>query len=226
MTSSSKLSFVFCHGWGFSPHFWHPLQTCFGDIDCHFINLGYDNAQDFEAPQLLSSDITYIGVGHSLGLTKLLKLPLKYRALIGLQSFINFLGFNSDLCIRRRRAWDIMCQNFQIYPQKTLNHFYQTCFDSRQDQHRSDLNLTLPRFKILNQDLKGLSDSHPLPCDIPLLILGTTHDKIVPPALIYDNFASIKNVHLDFYPTDGHCLGYDHSIIVAEKIIDFVNNYS
>lgn len=226
MTSSLKLSFVFCHGWGFNPHFWQPLQACFKNTECHFINLGYEDGQDITPLSLLSPDVTYIGVGHSLGLTKLLKLPLQYRALIGLQAFVNFLGFDRDLHVKRRRAWSLMCQNFQICPQKTLDHFYQTCFDSSQDQHASDLKLTLPRFERLNQDLQGLSDAHSLPCDIPTLILGTTHDKIVPPALIYDNFASVKNVHLDFYPADGHCLGYHHSIIVAEKIVDFVNNHS
>ena len=165
-------------------------------------------------------------MGHSLGLIKLLNLPLKYRALVGLQSFINFLGFNPDLRVKRGHALKRMCRNIQAYPHATLEYFYQTCDNSIKDKKKSIIQLTSPDFRTLGQDLNQLFQPCLLPSAIPLFILGASQDKIVPPELIYDNFASAKNVHMDFYQGEGHCLGYDHANIVVKKILDFIDVYS
>ena len=228
MKSSAKLAFIFCHGWGFTPQFWQPLQGYLSSqgIQCYAIDLGYENDKDYVISQVPSSDIDYVGVGHSLGLIKLLNLPLNYRALIGLQSFVNFLGSNPEIKSKRRRDLERMYRNFQDHPQITLDRFYQTCESLDQDSQKSSLQLISPNVQILSQDLTELFTPCALPSNIPLFILGTTQDKIVPPSLIYDNFASAKNVHIDFYQAKGHHLGYDYSQIVAKKILDFVNDAS
>ena len=86
------------------------------------------------------------------------------------------------------------------------------------------IELTSPNFQILSQDLIELSCAHDMPVDIPLFVLGTTYDKVVPTNLIYDNFAMSENAFIEFYQTGGHDLGYHHSTFVAKKILDFVHD--
>ena len=186
----------------------------------------YDGDQtDFKTSLPTSAEVNYIGIGYSLGLMKLLSLPLKFKALIGLQSFINFLGFDPILAAKRRCTLNTMCENFRTNPQLTLNQFYKTCAGNANAFEKQKIHLISPNFQKLNQDLTMLYTSCSLPLDIPLLILGTARDKIVPPELIYDNFAKVKNVQIHFYDTGGHILGYQHPDIVSKKILDFIHEF-
>ena len=54
------------------------------------------------------------------------------------------------------------------------------------------------------------------------LIIGAQNDIIVPPALIFDNFAAYNNVKINMLPTGEHGLGYKQPNIIYQHIIDFL----
>lgn len=91
--------FVFCHGFGFDTHFWERIAPFFSREKCSFIDLGYFNNRT-ESRHLDNQAI--IGIGHSIGLSKLLSMYSNFDCLIGLNGFINFLG--ADLAIYKKKT--------------------------------------------------------------------------------------------------------------------------
>ncbi|MGI2257352.1 aminotransferase class III-fold pyridoxal phosphate-dependent enzyme [Candidatus Cardinium hertigii] len=163
-----KPLFIFCHGWGFDQQFFEPLiKEYFPTISCYSLDLGYFGNEKIEFP----TDQPFIGVGHSLGFIKLLSLKVKFTALIGIQAFINFLGFDPQLQKKRKLELKTMFNYFQSNPIDTLRSFHKRC----------GLDYTLSKnFNTtkLIQDLGLLATTHPL-SPIPLLIIGAKNDTLV-----------------------------------------------
>ena len=147
-------------------------------------------------------DHPIIGIGHSLGLAKLLQLPIKFTVLVGIQSFTNFLGYSEKLAHRRGLELYAMIQFFKKNPEKTLLSFYEKCGVSCDVEKFKMINIE----KLLN-DLKSLKLDCILPA-CPTLILGAKNDPIVPPELLLDNFEDKKNVTLVFHDQGFHNLGF------------------
>ena len=93
--------FILCHGFGFNPHFWSRLIHHLGPERCTMLDLGYYTAD--VAPISIPQAQHYIGIGHSLGLHKLYELPITYRACVGLNGFIDFLGSCSEMRVQRTK---------------------------------------------------------------------------------------------------------------------------
>ena len=213
--------FIFCSGWGFDARFWRPLLGYFNSASYTVLTLGEEKeAQILSKFNLLQrSDKAFIGIGHSLGFKKLLNLPLSYHQLIGLQAFTCFLGFDSSLIQKRQRILKTMTENFTRQPQVVLSQFYKKCGV----ETTPEIQLSSPDNSLLAQDLKLLYDSQKFSSKVPTMILGTSHDKIVPPVIIYDNFAKSENVSIEILDLQGHCLGYRQEDIVFKKIANFVD---
>ena len=76
-TIGRKICFVFCHGFGFDATFWDPLRPYFAGTNAIYLDLGY-----FDKPfmTLYPDDSTdFIGIGHSLGLKKLMSLNIRFK---------------------------------------------------------------------------------------------------------------------------------------------------
>jgi pimeloyl-[acyl-carrier protein] methyl ester esterase len=211
-----KQCFVFCHGFGFDSTFWKPLQSFFSGMNTVYLDLGYFAKERNSVAMEDVESTDYIGIGHSLGLTKLLQLNIPFKQLIGLQGFVHFLGFDVQLQRRRRRELMNLTRQFIASPQSALGQFYQ----------RTGVNFYIPETGFLNQsallnDLHALEHPVKMTPDIPLLVLGSRDDKIVPPELIEDNFAHHAHVTIRLLNQGQHGLGHLEPNEVYQNIMHF-----
>ena len=206
-------NFVFCHGLGFNPSFWQNLRRYFSEKTSMYIDLGYFS--NINIPSIHNTNIT-IGIGHSLGLTKLLESGIKFEFLIGINSFINFLGNNEKIRNKRMLEYKAMIRNFKNNPQTTLDHFYKIC--GIQPLDTCSLNK-----EAIFSDLVLLKQSYLLPTTVPTLIIASKNDLIVPLDLVYDNFQHYHNVNIELIDSSSHVLGFMEPLLVASKILSFIN---
>lgn len=209
--------FVFCHGFGFNPHFWSRIAPYFSAENCCFINLGYFNESSYE-PQITGDKI--IGIGHSMGLSKLLGMSYSFDYLIGLNSFINFLGSDERVRKQRMAALKALRSSFLKAPDMTLQQFYTRCGAAALLETTDFSNLSVDS---LLSDFTWLEKSYELPA-VPTLILSAADDIIVPHNITVDNFSRYDNVTLETFSDGGHALGFTKPFAVYEKIMRFVND--
>ncbi len=213
-----KCCFVFCHGFGFDSTFWNPLRPYFSRMNTVYLDLGYfGESSSLAKTELYDQSTEYIGIGHSLGLMKLMSLNIPFKCLIGLHGFVNFLGFNTQLHRRRQRELMHLTGQFSSSPELTLGQFYQ----------RTGVDFNVPKTGLLNRmklldDLTSLAHPVPVPADIPMLVLGSNDDKIIPPELIEDNFAHHPHVTIDILNQAQHGLGYLQPDVVYQNIMRFL----
>ena len=208
--------FIFCHGFGFNYHFWDNLASYFVNGKCTFLDLGYFKEPSY-CIDTLEGEI--IGVGHSLGVLKLLKLQERFDCLIGLNGFVNFLG--NDLCMRNKRQLEleILKKNFQKNPRITLKNFYKRCGVSSFTQFAKLEELDL---EAVMSDLELLTLNF-APPSIPMLIIAAKNDVIVPPEITHDNFPPYSNVEVDIIDKGQHGLGFLEASYVYKSIKEFVD---
>ena len=123
-------------------------------------------------------------IGHSLGFAKALSFSgCTFDKVIGLNAFVNFLGFDSTLRQSRTREYKAFSKNFKDNPKGALVAFQQQigihnpiCTDYDMDK--------------LRDDLLSLKDTYTLNTNTQYLILQSIDDMVVPVALSLDNFQS------------------------------------
>jgi pimeloyl-[acyl-carrier protein] methyl ester esterase len=209
--------FVFCHGFGFDAHFWERIAPYFSQEKCSFIDLGYfKNRSDHQ----YLYDQKIIGIGHSIGLSKLISMYSNFDYLIGLNSFINFLGSDQTIYKKRQRELKTLRSSFLKDTDSTLRDFYSRCGAPEliecNDFASLDLDLILSDFEWLQKEYK-------LP-EVPTLILSSDNDIIVPHAIASDNFLKQPWVKRDSIMNAGHALGFRKPVEVYEKIMSFLND--
>ena len=224
--SHRKQCVVFCHGFGFDASFWDALRPYFVGLDTFFLDLGYFSETHEAFSQYLCwakaqpTDTDFIGVGHSIGLIKLLSLNLSFKYLVGLHGFVNFLGEDAALHRRRQRELSVLTKHCMDSPALTLQAFYQ----------RAGVDFTAPLGHLNQQrlldDLALLATPIAIPKDIPLLILGSNDDKITPPALLLDNFGGHHQVTVEILDQVQHGLGYLKPAEVYQRIMRFLEEVS
>lgn len=116
--------FVFCHGFGFDIHFWERIAPYFSQEKYSFIDLGYFNKR-IENQHLHNQAI--IGIGHSIGLSKLLSMYSNFDGLIGLNGFINFLGSDQAIYKKRQTELKALRSGFLKDADTTLRNSYVQC---------------------------------------------------------------------------------------------------
>ena len=196
---------VFCHGFSYSPDYWANLAPLLPDFTIHHMDLGY-----YGNPITPDIDEPVIGIGHSLGLIKLMQQNYRFKALIGINGFVNFLG--SDPHIHKRRALEL--DTFELLirssPSLALKFFHHRCGVT--------LNQLSPNKERLLSDLELLRQSFPIPENLTLI--ASRDDIVCPPELIRDKFGDAEIIMLD---SGGHGLGYNHAADIA-AIINEKNN--
>lgn len=172
-------AFTFCHGFGFDSSFWNRLKTYFQNYACTFRDVGYFSdpicSQNYPHPMM------HIGVGHSLGLLKLLNddQSIHYDAYVGINSFFNFLGQGSDLYPQRLYEWKVFSENFCKNPNLTLKNFYKRCgVVDAMSSVPSDDGIIRAR-----HDIQMLRHRVDIPHDKPILMLHARNDPVMPHAL-------------------------------------------
>ncbi len=209
--------FVFCHGFGFDTHFWENIAPYFSQEKCSFIDLGYFNKRT-EIQHLENQAI--VGIGHSIGLSKLLSIYGNFDCLIGLNGFINFLGSDQTIYKKRQTELKALRSRFLNHPQTALRNFYWRCdvpeLIERHDFSRLDIHLIL-------SDLQWLQKEYKLP-NVPTLILSSDDDMVVPESIISDNFHENPWVKRDSITDTGHALGFRKPEEVYEKIMGFLDD--
>ena len=209
--------FVFCHGFGFDAHFWERIAPYFSQEKCSFIDLGYFNNRTEN--QYLDNQ-AIIGIGHSMGLSKLLSMYSNFECLIGLNGFINFLGSEQIGRKRRQRELDALRSSFLKDAETTLSNFYLRCGAPELIDANNFSNLDL---NLILSDLQWLQKEHKLP-DVPTLILSSDYDIVVPRSITSDNCRNQPWVKLNSIVDTGHALGFRKPEEVYEKTMSFLND--
>lgn len=220
-----ELSYVFCHGWGQTPRFWEGITRSL-NRSCFIWDLGYYTDSPLMPLPSRTSPGPRIGIGHSIGLLKLLEAEEKgdivWDALIGIQAFTSFLGYAPELVQERRPMVAGTLKAFREQPYKVLSLFYH-------DMGFVSAGLTVPdehlmQTERLTADLCLLLTSPEGEQEIrstPILFLGSVDDPIVSEELLRDNEKMFSHASLKMFPSAGHSLGAKESDAVAQEILSF-----
>lgn len=201
------MSYLLCHGFGFADNYWKNLEP-FLDDDYEFWH------EDFcPNPRRI-----YVGIGHSIGFLKLNNSGIKFKALIGLQGFLNFCGTDTESVNARKENLDRM---IELCSQKTrdfLQFFYKACgYPEKIPEYIS--------MEKLIADLNMMKFSY-LHCGAPTLIVGSHSDKIVEPSILRNNFSCEKMVQLKYINGVPHNLGYSKPKETFDVIKNFLKHVS
>lgn len=195
-------TYLLCHGFGFTNEYWNS-----------FVPLLDGNVEFFDKNLRPTSGKNYIGVGHSLGFLKLNNSGIKFRALIGLQGFLNFCGNNPIKKKVLQKNLDRMISAFEKNPKQALAFFYKLCgYDGKipSDISREEL--------ICDLKIMKSSFDH---CKVPTLIIGSEDDQVVAKNILLDNFQNNDLVSLKFLDGVNHTLGHTK----AEKVFVLVQDF-
>ncbi|ABD45815.1 alpha/beta fold hydrolase [Neorickettsia sennetsu] len=191
---------LLCHGWGFDQKFWSPIIQLFAKDDVKLLDLGYFGTEITN--QVIEADTNYVGIGHSLGMAKLiLFFGDRLNRIISINGFVNFLGKNPKLQNKRTHELTKMLKAFRYDPHGTLQNFHMRSLEGAKDIQKQLPSGKMDTQKLLT-DLENLKSPVPVP-EIPTLILGSTSDRIVPIEILYDNF---PNHEVVLFEGGGHNL--------------------
>lgn len=166
------LQIIWSPGWGFNSAFFNPLCQILDGYRHFMIDWGY-----FGRPHLPKIDLSkpLVGIGHSLGFAKLLKLNLPVQGLISLAGFTCFCQNETFQAGTPKRVLERMQGKFRLVPELVLTDFYKLCGYHHSIPLKRELNL-----KLLQQDLDLLIPlAHPLPT-LPFLALAGETDQVCP----------------------------------------------
>jgi pimeloyl-[acyl-carrier protein] methyl ester esterase len=215
------IKYLFCHGFGFAADYWKNFSPLLTKGEANFIDLGYFNKRSDE--DILQSygdnNSLKIGIGHSLGFMKLINSGIKFDLLIGINAFHDFLG-PAELYNQRKDEHTKLLEHFNKSPIPTLKNFY------RRGGLKTPLdNLEVLSTTTLNEDLNFLLNHVALPQNIPILIINSLDDIIVPPALTLANFSGHKNVSLKLLKSGSHSIILNNPEESSSLINNYLKNY-
>lgn len=192
-------TYVLSHGFGFSDKYWRNLVPLL-DGEVVYFNKNLKT----------QTDKNYIGIGHSLGFSKLNNSEIKFRHLIGLQGFLNFCGSDRKMRLIRENNLNKLIQKFKIDCGNSLKNFYKICgypFDIPKNINETELINELESMK--------LSNTH---CGTKTTIIGSSADQIVPLSIIEDNFSNNNNIDIKYIDGVTHSLGFNNPAFVIDVI--------
>jgi pimeloyl-[acyl-carrier protein] methyl ester esterase len=163
------------------------------------------------------SDIEWIGIGHSIGFLKLVQSPIPFKALVGLQAFTNFFGYNRRIQQRRRFEYELFLKQLHESPQNTLRRFYKICglvLDEKRLEYLDS--------QRLHDDCRLLDAKEERIFCKQIRILGSWDDSIVSPELIMDNFFNRSGVTISMTDEARHALGVKQVQWVYSEIKRFL----
>lgn len=227
------IGFLFCHGWGFDHSFFTPLGNHLKDL---FPNapMIYKNRKYFSSSSPhqkekdsapLSNDHLWIGIGHSLGFSRLLRTPI--QGLISINGFTRFCRHPGTNYGTPLRVLDRMMKKLQLDPTEVLTNFYAQCGVSLENKkilpETSPLNVDL-----LYQDLKELQSLEItekfLQDKRPSLSLRGQDDTLVSSGLWEETMGSKIGLYTAIFPHESHMLGQSNALWCAQQIEQWIKN--
>jgi len=209
--------FVFCHGFGFDTQFWERIAPYFSQEKCSFIDLGYFGNR-VDNTYLCNQRV--IGIGHSVGLSKLISMYSNFDYLIGLNSFVNFLGSDQIERKKRQKELNALRLSFLKDPDSAIRNFYIRCDIEELIECTDFPNLN---FDLILSEFEWLQKEYKLP-EVPTLILSSNDDLVVPYTITSDNFSKQQYIKIDSIMNGGHALGFRKPLEVYRKIMSFLND--
>ena len=185
---------IWSHGWGFNAAFFKPLCQKLACYQHFVIDWGY-----FGEPHLPLIDLNkpIIGIGHSLGLAKLLSLKLPLHSLISLGGVTHFAQSKTFPAGTPKRILARMQAKFCLQPQQVLADFYTSCGYSAPPFDL--INLESMKTELLQQDLNQLMTlSAPLP-EIPILAIAADADQVCSLSQQQAQFNNLKIIQAQHY---------------------------
>ena len=206
-----RLNIILASGWGFDYRFWKPLASELSEFKLYYDSRNYF---DDHAANIAISQPT-IGVGHSMGLSRLVNKYSHNPHMVGFVSICGFLKFSraSSELFAQNTA---MQANFARAPVRVLRAFYRQC------------NLGcwpyIPvKYKELSHDLNLLNSLDIQPPTQPLLALNATKDRILKmefqKKLLFAPNNCIRTIDA------GHALGYQYPQECANYIRKFIYEF-
>jgi pimeloyl-[acyl-carrier protein] methyl ester esterase len=142
-----------------------------------------------------------------------------FEYLIGLNSFINFLGSDQTIYKKRKKELQALRSSFLKDSDSTLRNFYFQCSAQELIKYNDFSNLDLD---LILSDLQWLQKEYKLP-EVPTLILSSDDDIVVPNIITSDNFSNQPWVKRARITEAGHAVGFRKPAEVYEKIMSFLN---
>ena len=200
-------TYLLCHGFGFTDEYWKNFLPLL-DGDFEFFHDGFSP----------NPEKIYVGIGHSLGFLRLNNSKIKFRALIGLQGFLNFCGSDPTKKKFLQKNLDRMIFSFEKDPKRALEFFHELCgYDGKIP---SDFFVKNSREKLIGElEMMKSSFKH---CKIPTLIIGSEDDPVVEKGILVDNFRNEDFIDLRFLDGGNHTLGYTKATEIFALIQDFL----
>lgn len=206
------------HGWGFGPEVWSAWAQAFPGRPVVLLDAGYFGPQRLELPH---NPRGWVGIGHSLGFSRLLGMDVPWRGLIGLGAFLRFCAAPGHESGTPAETLDAMSARLESDPQDVLARFLRRCGLGGQRP-------AMPYAQgceRLRQDLLFLRDLNLTPqADLPpVLLLHAADDRIAPLALAEEARTLLPGARLRVFITGGHALPQTRSADCLGLTREFLN---
>lgn len=211
------LGFVFCHGWGYDASFGEALKKIFAQNfpTSPWVNLdlGYFGQPTISVDEVIDSDISWVGIGHSLGFSKLVQAKVKWTALVAMSGFTYFCGAQGV----PERVVARMILSYKKDPSAVLNAFWLRCGVTGPRVDGEDI---MPDLKYDLDKLKTVDVRGELDPRLPLLALASPDDPLVS----LDHMAScFKDSCIHVCPEPcAHGLGVKEAEWAYRRILSFL----
>ena len=201
------MELVFVHGWGSGPFVWKDMIDDFSDHQCHMVNLGFSGEEKLTVPES-----KFVGIGHSLGGAWLLKhYPNRLLGFVSVASFNCFYDHIPAQIISKMQkniAKDVAAQVQDFWHHAGLDQ--PGGFKELKPLKLAEGLMWLKKWK---------SD---IPEDIPLKILASYDDYIVPEKMTQDIWGDYGVIWRN---DGGHMLPITQPEWCIENIKEFLNEF-
>lgn len=200
------MDIVFMHGWASGDFIWHDMEKDFSSYTIYKPNMGFFGQQNFIMPEG-----KFIGVGHSLGGSWLLKhYPDQMAGFVSIASFNNFYKYIPQQILAKMQRNIIHDMNFE------LQSFWQ---HAGLHSNAGFKNANLAK---LVEGLTWLSKwSAEIPVDLPIKILASNDDQIVPEKMTQKIWG---NHEIKWIKKGGHMLPLTQAEWCVQEIKDFIDD--
>lgn len=199
-----SLGIIWSPGWGFDKRFFEPLLS-------HFLGAEIISLKEYSDSRSKFTHV--IGIGHSQGFHRLLKLSLV--GYVSLAGFTRFCSLSSGQAGTPLKIVDRMIKAYQEHPQSVLEEFYKRCDFPEAPSKTVNGGHLLEDL----QSLKTLDETTLLQSiDSPILNLVARDDRLVDQRLTQDFCDQQRQGELIFRDTGGHSLAFTEADWCAQQI--------
>jgi pimeloyl-[acyl-carrier protein] methyl ester esterase len=183
---------IFCHGWGFEPQSMHALAH---HLHAHlpqarswFVDLGFSGRPALPNWGKVKLN-PCVAIGHSYGFAYLLQQAVPWHAMVAINGFTHFCRVPGKKHGLTQALLDSTHARLALDPDATVCDFYARC--------GSDAAMRPAPGRLLGKNLAAallrMRDMVVTLPNCPWLAIAGDQDKIIPPALSEESFASSTN---------------------------------